>query len=464
VPYFVVQDFRGGLDRRRLAVTAAPGTLRTLRNAHVNRGGEIEKRKAFVPWVVLPSGTYGMASLGDNIYVFGSALSVSVPGGMVYQRLPHPGGSAMTQVLAAHAFASKLYVVARYQDNSIRHFYDGVEVTVFTNRTAAQSAQILLPFKNKMYAGAAGGFYGSKLADPTDWSDTATGSLFIDMTAEAAGFDAITGLGNYLNSLAVFSRRTIQIWTLSADPAQSLQSQVLRNLGTVAPNSVESFADSDVFFLHDSGIRSLRARDSSNSAAVNDVGTPIDDDVIAAMRTLGTATFAAHSVIEPEDGRFWLALGQTAYVFSYFPAAKIAAWSTYDMPAVSDTLVAHNQRVHMRAGNTVYIYGGFSGAEYDATEAEAELSFLDGRQIATWKNWRSFDLAAEGTWQVSVAYDPEQPNAEDLLATVTGSTIHQMTFPMLGIGPMAKLRLLSQGSGAAKIGTLAVHYDAVAAR
>src|SRR3546814_10554479 len=69
-------------------------------------------------------------------------------------------------------------------------------------------------------------------------------------------------------NLAIFARRAIQIEYVDPDPALNQQLQVLNNIGTVAPHSVVSFGDSDVFFLSESGVRSLRARDSSNSASV----------------------------------------------------------------------------------------------------------------------------------------------------------------------------------------------------
>ena len=48
MPYILVEDFRGGLDARRTNVTAPPGSLVTLTNAHITRGCELEKRPAFV--------------------------------------------------------------------------------------------------------------------------------------------------------------------------------------------------------------------------------------------------------------------------------------------------------------------------------------------------------------------------------------------------------------------------------
>ena len=78
MPYILADDFRGGLDTRRLDVTANPGTLVTLKNAHITRGGEIEKRQAFVSLATLPTNTFGPAAAGGQIYVFGSDAASSV--------------------------------------------------------------------------------------------------------------------------------------------------------------------------------------------------------------------------------------------------------------------------------------------------------------------------------------------------------------------------------------------------
>lgn len=43
--YILIEDFKAGLDTRRLSVSAAPGSLQVFENGHINRGGEIEKAK-----------------------------------------------------------------------------------------------------------------------------------------------------------------------------------------------------------------------------------------------------------------------------------------------------------------------------------------------------------------------------------------------------------------------------------
>ena len=105
MPYILVEDFRAGLDTRRTEITSIPGSARTLTNCHISRGGEIEKRKAFVTYATLPTGTHGLATAGGQVYVFGSGATPdmsSVPENVNYIRFQPPSGvssTTMTEVL-----------------------------------------------------------------------------------------------------------------------------------------------------------------------------------------------------------------------------------------------------------------------------------------------------------------------------------------------------------------------------
>jgi hypothetical protein len=69
--YFLIQDFKLGLDARRFLLNSPPGSLVTLRNAHITPGGEIEKRKKFGRGL-LPSNAYGLEVTEDGFITFGS--------------------------------------------------------------------------------------------------------------------------------------------------------------------------------------------------------------------------------------------------------------------------------------------------------------------------------------------------------------------------------------------------------
>jgi hypothetical protein len=464
VSYFVVADFKAGLDRRRMAATGAPGTLRTLRNASVNRGGEVEKRKAFVARHVLPSGTVGLASLNGVLYVFGTTPGLSMPPGVQYVELAPPSGRTPARVTMWHIFASKLYVIMEWDNGAVSHYYDGAAVSNFTLQPSANQSRIVLPFGSKLYLGDGSSVVAGKIGEAS-FNSGDTGAAVYDMSTNVAGGENVTGFAAYQKQMAIFQRRATQIWNFSADPVAASIETALPRIGAVAPRSVVSFAGQDVFFLAQSGVRSLRARDFTGGASTTDIGTPIDADVVELMRTLPAATVErAFAEVEPTTDRYWLKLGDSAYVFTYFPGAKISAWSQYDVPAgLTDTAVVDNA-LWLRAGDTLYLYGGDDGVTYDASEAEVETPYLDGRTIATWKRWTGIDIVAEGTWQVFASFDPNQPDAEDLVATLTGVTVQQLALPMHGASPVVKLRLVTTGAGAAKLGSLAVHYESGDAR
>lgn len=50
---------------------------------------------------------------------------------------------------------------------------------------------------------------------------------------------------------------------------------------------MQEIEDDDVFFLSESGIRSLRARDSSNAAFASDIGNPIDTLILSEITPTG---------------------------------------------------------------------------------------------------------------------------------------------------------------------------------
>jgi hypothetical protein len=73
--YLQLANFHFGLDSRRAQLTSQPGTLQTLVNAHINPGGEIEKRKAFVRLNTdatrRPSWVFGLQDSEDGLLMFG---------------------------------------------------------------------------------------------------------------------------------------------------------------------------------------------------------------------------------------------------------------------------------------------------------------------------------------------------------------------------------------------------------
>lgn len=682
--YFAIEDFRAGMDTRRMPVLSVPGSLLSLVNGHINRGGEIEKRLAFVPQITMPADTFGLAAVGGTLYTFGSVESVTFPAGtpsnMVYQRLQHPSGQAMAKVLQVSAFAGKPYVIAQYEDGSIYHFYNGtrhaefvearartsflvtggtaggtsatasftitgginstgdritsiragsfavltqpiqhngsnsgtaaavaaainafvgnpdftatasgstVTITAVTPGTAFNGLALVVnlsgsftigsvsnfaggvdnaitaltadgisiigrtikhtgnnattaaalaaeinehqstpeyralavgnrvnitvqsagvanngkvvaitttgnvtlsassvtlaggsnlvttsgsatylpgeygkPAKSKVYTTSQSLLHFSGIGDPLEANELAKEAGFVDLSTNAEGSERLTAIANYQRNLAIFSERTVQIWFVDVQASGNQQLQVLNNTGAIAPLSVQEIGDSDVFYLSESGIRSLRARDSSNAAFATDVGNPIDTLVLADINADRLTVRESRAVLEPRDGRYILAVGSKCYVFSYFPASRVSAWSIYEPGfAVKDWAII-DRRLYCRGDDgKLYLLGGENGTTYDETQVVAFLPYVDAKQPATKKMFTGLDMASEGVWKVEIASSPTDQTALQTVAYVEETTYDKGNVAFQTTSTHMAIKLTSQGGGYAKLGSLVIHFE-----
>jgi hypothetical protein len=690
MPYVYISDFRGGLDKRRMDLTSVPGTLVQLTNAHITRGGEIEKRPAFVSLATLPSNTTGLAAAGGQIYVFGSVAAGSVtfpsgtPSNINYKQLVHPSGTALTSVLDVTFYNGRVYAIAQFADGRIYHYYEdtsnvmqritdwfdgraratikitggtlggtsatgsfavtagssfssdsiraiyvnNVQVngttvahtgnnsttataianningyTSVPNYTAAASGAVVTitavtvgvgsngyavsgavegtanigsltafsggldnaitnitvdgvsiiqnqvkwqtshaytaslleaeintfrsspeyeatavgeyvniiskasgasfntkavvvtktgnvttvfdptsatslnggadsstvngytpgkfvrPVKSKMYSLMDSLLHFSGTNDPTEWTDANTGAGFINLSNNAIGSEDLRAVASYYDNVAIFAEQAIQIWFLDANASLNAQMQVLNNTGTFAPKSVVEFGENDVFYLAESGIRSLKARDSSNAAYASDIGNPIDDIVTPEIRADFETAKRAVAILEPKDGRYMIAIGEKVYVFSYFPNSSVSAWSVYEPGFAIDNWAYDGKQVLCRSGNTIYSFGGTAFNTYDNSTVTIQLPFLDAGTPATGKDFVGIDVTCENEWIVSSATDPTDLTTTEEIATISRSTYGLGRVSMVGYSTHIAPKLVCSTSGSAKIGTIVIHYE-----
>lgn len=289
-----------------------------------------------------------------------------------------------------------------------------------------------------------------------------TGSGFIDMSTYTSGAEELMALARYQGSIAVFAERVIQIWYVDPDPALNKFGQLLNNTGTASPKSVTQFGDADLFYLDESGVRSLKARDSSNAAATTDIGVPVDDLVTAKLHDLSTAQREKIvGLIEPQDGRFWLIFPDgTIFVFSFFPGSKVSAWTTYETGFRVDAAVVYRRRVYLRSGNKIYVFGGLSEEPvYDNTEAEAWTPYLDAGAPTQRKEFQGIDMACTGEWEVQMATTVTDTTASEVVARPMFTTFDSQKIDGVGEGTHIMLRFISkEDGGAAKISSAVIHY------
>jgi hypothetical protein len=462
VTELIIDDFKLGLDVRRSILTAPAGSLQTLDNFVINAGGEIEKRAALIAVANFPAGqTFGLIGINGQIHVFGTASGVVIDPGtcpfpiLYHQLAPHSG--TLADVIDVEVFQGKFMVVGQNTDGTHVNWWDGA--IVYEGLTPGPGTYMRV-FQQKMYRVTNQYLAFAGVGDPTITdpdNTTSPGAGFIDMSAMDSESENNVAMEIYYKQVAIFARLVTQLWLLDPDPAQDAFQQLIR-IGTVAPQSVQQFGTGDVLFMSDSGVRSLRAINASMAAAVNDVGSPIDKLIQNEILTNSNAIYAV-AIVQPISGRYLLAVGNKVYVLSYYPSAKISAWSTWSVPFAISHMSTCVNRVIVRSGDTLYMYGGPDGTAYDSTLGTVVTPMMAADSPTLWKKPISIDLMVQGTWTMSAGMLANSPTARELVATVTGETYSLQAIPYAGYGTHIGLTLTTSDPSPALLGSMTVNFQ-----
>jgi hypothetical protein len=460
---FSVTDFKEGLDVRKTPLTAPGGSLRILENAVINQGGEIEKRLAFAPMTTLPPDYIYLVGQNRQLHAFGVNTTTAIPAGSlpvpIIAHNLEPAPEIVGFIYDVEAFGDKFFVCGGAAPSGNTYcWYDGVLVREadgsYSRGTYART------WKSKMYRldGPYLRFSGvNNPAQNDPASVTEPGAGFINLALNDPDAETLVSMEVYYNQMAIAARLQTQIWTLDPDPTNDTLGQLLR-IGVVAPKSMVQFGTGDVLFLSDSGVRSLKALYINMAASVSDVGSAIDPLLITAIRNNPGLWNVTDAIIQPIQGRYWLALADIIYVLSYFPAGNITAWSTFNTGFDVRCFAGVGNQVYcMDLYNNVYLYGGVSGRDYDSSLVTVRTPHMSADSPTENKRIKSMDVMCQGQWAINIGMLPNNTEAFELCATVQDNTYGLMSIPFAGYGTHFGLHMTHQAPGPATLS--AVHLN-----
>ena len=474
--YYEIANFQSGMDLRKSPLTAPAGTLRLLQNAHITQGGEIEKRDAFQLWCQAPAGSLGLCTDNNgNVYTHlpGGSPGVITPPtasavGVIH--IAQPAGDTLIYQGDHDVFNGLVYAVFSGH-TSWWHYYNGVQVTQATNKGTS-----IRTYKEKMYGVSGRTLYFSAIGDPMTWQDpppdgqgvvAVNNSGFINLGANDADSENLRSMEVYYDKMALFSSLSCQLWFLDPDKSLNQYYQTLRDAGTPAPNSVRQYVANDVYFLGTHGIRSLRARDLTMTAAVADVGSPIDpviQDIIDDNLANYTSTQA---ILSPRTGRIWLVMQDRIYVLSNWASPNISAWSVYIPEFTVDLtgVVFADPYVVLRSTTgAIYRFGSAgAGRVFDSCPVNITTPFLNFDKPASFKFYQGFDAICSNNpgsvWNVQASFDPTaNPTPFDQICTLDGATIMDGRIPISGRSTHIQLQITHAAPGPATFSKLFIHY------
>src|SRR5690606_9595163 len=195
-----------------------------------------------------------------------TATTSNLSGGVTYVA---PRAKVVTVTISASNLADSF-------DASWTITLNGVDYK--TTGMASATGRVAFVHKSRVYSVAGSLLRFCKINTPTDWSDsnTSSGAGYINIANEVDGAATLFGMAAYGEYVAIFSREPIVICRLMADAENTALIHVLETSGTFAPRSLVSYGANDVYYLDETGIRSLRSPDVTDSAFPPDVGSAID--------------------------------------------------------------------------------------------------------------------------------------------------------------------------------------------
>ena len=460
---FSIHDFKEGLDVRKSPLTAPGGSLRILDNAWLTPGGEIEKRLAFVPVATLPPNTGRIFGQGGQLHVFGVNLGAINPGSAPHAIIAHelavPPAGAPVVVRDVEAFDNGFYVLG-YSPPTFQQTVWWNGAVLYDPGGGQTGGTYARTYKTKMYRNNFQYLSFSGVNDPSmnDPSSTVSpGAGFINVATNDPDGEACVAMEVFYDKMAIFARLMAQLWHLDPDPTQDTLEQVIR-IGTVAPHSVLQFGTGDILFLSDSGVRSLKSQTVTVTASVSDVGSAIDPLMTQQIRLNNYPATLAQAVVQPIAGRYWLAIGDTVYVLSYFPAGDITAWSTFSPGFVVQEWATVDNRIYCRGPDqTLYLFGGVDNQTYDSAPVTVRTPHMELDSPTTRKRVQSVDVMCQGQWSVSMGLLPNNTEAFELVATVQDNTFGLQSIPFAGYGTHVGLHLTHAAPGPALLA--AIHLN-----
>jgi hypothetical protein len=154
--------------------------------------------------------------------------------------------------------------------------------------------------------------YWSDLLIGASWDTGSSGSIDIAKVWPDGG-DQITGLAVHNGILAIFGTRQIVIYSGAEDPATMQLADTIVGVGCIARDSVQ-VTGTDLIFLSDAGVRSLKRTVQEKSAPMTDISKNIRTEL---TQYVSQETLPIFSVYSPEEAFYLLHLPSIGITYCF---------------------------------------------------------------------------------------------------------------------------------------------------
>lgn len=295
-----------------------------------------------------------------------------------------------------------------------------------------------------------------KTGDPRDWT-AASDAGFLAPGLYAKGSDQVTAIGPFQKSgLAIFFSDNSQVWTVDADPANNALLDNIEGIGTLYHRAAGAVSR-DLFFLAQSGFRSVSLISITDNLQDNDVGSAIDTLVKAQI----SASDDPLSMYYPKLGQFWCINGSTVWVYTFSRTSKISAWSKFTLPFTIDDATVLNQELYVRTGNDVYRVSDsvYKDGISNIPLVDILMFFQDGKRPGVLKQFTGVDTICTGQPTISYLFAADNQTLESQAYELPAVTEPGVLYPVELMSTRIAPHIQHQKDEAFELSSLMLHYE-----
>ena len=221
-------------------------------------------------------------------------------------------------------------------------------------------------------------FY-SNLLDEKDFNDAADAGL-IDLKT-VWGTDEIVAISDFGGKLVIFGKENIVLYNNPTQPNAMELDEVIQGIGCISRDSIQAIGD-DIFFLSDTGVRSLLRTAEKDKLPLQDKSKTIKDDLIGKIRQNKNVK----SAYMQDEGLYLLSFVDLniTYVFdlAYITekdTPRVTTWTFKGGRDPSSFLYTeHDGLIIGQNVGCIATYEGYSDTVYGGSTTWTEVSYTSG--------------------------------------------------------------------------------------
>ena len=290
-----------GLNTQDSSVTLENGFATVANNCVIDKFGRIGARKGWTPAhaSLEALGTANIKTIAELIDNTGNSYIVAAGNNKLFKlvgstlsELTYGGGGTAPTITDSNwqmaPLNGCLYI---YQAGHDPLVFDPASSTTTYKRISEKSGYVGTVSSNNCVISAYGRTWSannSSNKSTVQFSDLLAGQVLNTGTAGTLdvsqiwpdGADEIVALAAHNNSLFIFGRRQILVYSGATDPNSLQLADAITGIGCLARDSVV-VTGGDVLFLSDSGVRSVMRTIQEKSAPLRDISANVRDDLVA---------------------------------------------------------------------------------------------------------------------------------------------------------------------------------------